>query len=199
MTGVVLAGGRSSRFGRDKLAEPYRGAPILHHTIRRLAEVCDEVIVVLAPGAPEPDLPVGVPARFARDAAEGEGPLAGASAGLAASRAGLAVIAGGDMPELSTGVVLEMLRTAREAPIEGVALQDAGRLRPLPSVVRVERAAELAQGLLHSGRRRLRDLLDAMRIAVIDEAAWVALDPDRGTLFDVDEPGDLDASRRSDP
>jgi 6-phosphogluconolactonase (cycloisomerase 2 family) len=37
----------------------------------------------------------------------------------------------------------------------------------------------------------LRDLLGAMRVAVIDEPTWVALDPGRRTLFDVDEPGDL--------
>ena len=30
VAGVVLAGGRSTRFGRDKLSEPYRGMPMLH-------------------------------------------------------------------------------------------------------------------------------------------------------------------------
>ena len=33
VAGVVLAGGRSTRFGRDKLAEPYRGMPLLHHAV----------------------------------------------------------------------------------------------------------------------------------------------------------------------
>lgn len=147
--------------------------------------------MVLAPGASEPALPVGVAARFARDREEGQGPLAGASAGLFAARAELAVLAGGDMPEVSTAVLLEMLRVAREAPVEGVALRDGDRFRPLPSLVRVDRAAELAHALLHGGRRRLRDLLSAMRMAVIDEGTWVALDPTRRTLFDVDEPADL--------
>ncbi|HET9724353.1 MAG TPA: molybdenum cofactor guanylyltransferase, partial [Actinomycetota bacterium] len=145
VTGIVLAGGRSTRFGRDKLAEPYRGAPILHHTLRRLADVCDDLVVVIAPGAPEPDLPVGVVARYARDALEGEGPLVGASAGLAATRTDLALLAGGDMPELSTAVVLEMLRVARESAVECVALRDGDRLRPLPSLVRVDRALELSR------------------------------------------------------
>jgi molybdopterin-guanine dinucleotide biosynthesis protein A len=187
----VLAGGRSSRFGRDKLAEPYRGAPLLHHTLRRLAEVCDELVVVLAPDAPEPQLPVGVVGRFARDAREGQGPLVGAAAGLEATRTELAMLAGGDMPELSTAVLREMLRVATDAPVEAVALRDGDRLRPLPSLVRVERAVELARELLIAGHRPLRDLLQAMRVTAVDEATWVALDPGRGTLFDVDEPGDL--------
>ena len=192
MTGVVLAGGRSARFGRDKLAEPYRGGPLLHHCLQRLAEVCDELVVVLAPGAPEPDLPVGVAARFARDADEGQGPLAGVSAGLLATRTELAVLAGGDMPELSMPVLLEMVRVAREAPVEAVALRDGDRFRPLPCVVRVPAARDGARALLLGGRRRLRELLDSLRLAGIDEATWVALDPERRTLFDVDEPADLE-------
>ena len=192
MTGIVLAGGRSSRFGRDKLAEPYRGAPILSHAVGRLAEVCDEVVIVLSPDAREPDLPAGVVARFARDADEGQGPLAGALAGLTVSRTELAVLAGGDMPELSMPVLLEMVRVAREAPVEAVALRDGDRFRPLPCVVRVPAARDGAHALLRGGRRRLRDLLDSLRLAGIDEATWVALDPERRTLFDVDEPADLE-------
>ncbi|MGZ8607776.1 MAG: molybdenum cofactor guanylyltransferase, partial [Actinomycetota bacterium] len=190
-TGVVLAGGRSSRFGRDKLAEPLHGVPVLHHTVRRVADVCDEVVVVISPGAPEPELPAGIDARFARDVAEGEGPLAGASAGLLATRTELAVLAGGDMPELSTPVLFEMLRVAREAPVDAVALQDGDRFRPLPCVVRVTAARDHALALLHGGRRRLRNLLDTVRVAVIDESTWTGLDPERRTLFDVDEPADL--------
>jgi hypothetical protein len=45
--------------------------------------------------------------------------------------------------------------------------------------------------LLHAGERRLRALSDALRTAVIDESTWLALDPERRTLRDVDEPGDL--------
>jgi hypothetical protein len=51
---------------------------------------------------------------------------------------------------------------------------------------------EAAHALLHAEHRALHDLLDALRVAVIDEATWVALDPARRTLFDVDEPSDLD-------
>jgi molybdopterin-guanine dinucleotide biosynthesis protein A len=191
VTGVVLAGGRSTRFGRDKLSEPYRGMPMLQHAVLRLGEVCSEVIVVLAPDAPEPPMPIGAPARFARDPIEGEGPLAGVHAGLLAVGAEFALVTGGDMPDLQTRVLLEMLQVAGEADVDAVALQDGEGFRPLPNVVRTARAVEVAHALLHDGRRALRDLLDALRLAVIDEPTWLALDPERRTLFDVDEPDDL--------
>ena len=188
----MLAGGRSTRFGRDKLAEPYGGVPLLHHAVLRLAETCGEVVVVIAPNAPEPSLAPGVPARAVRDPVEGEGPLVGLHAGLAAARSPIALVAGGDMPELHPAVLREMLRVAGEAPAEAVALRDGDAFRPLPCALRVERASEVARALLDRGSRRLRDLLDALRVAAIDEATWVALDPDRRTLLDVDEPGDLE-------
>jgi molybdopterin-guanine dinucleotide biosynthesis protein A len=187
----VLAGGGSTRFGRDKLAEPYRGAPMLHHVVMRLAEVSSELIVVLAPEDAEPPMPDGVPVRFARDAAEGEGPLAGLAAGLARANVELAFVAGGDMPDLQTRVLLEMLRRMEPA-VDAVALRDGERVRPLPILVRVGPASEAGAWLLGSGRRRLRDLVDELHATVVEEAAWRAIDPLGRTLFDVDEPADLD-------
>jgi molybdenum cofactor guanylyltransferase len=180
------------RFGRDKLAEPYRGVTMLQHAVLRLGEVCSEVIVVLAPDAPEPSMPIGAAARFARDPTQGEGPLAGVHAGLLAVGTELTLVTGGDMPDLQTRVLLEMLQVAAEADVDAVALQDRDRFSPLPSVVRTARAVEFAHALLHEGRRALRDLLGALRVAVIDEPTWLALDPERRTLLDVDTPSDLD-------
>ena len=96
------------------------------------------------------------------------------------------------MPDLSTAVLLEMLRVAGEARVDAVALPDGDRFRPLPSLVRVAPARDAAGALLDAGERSLRSLLQALRTAVIDEPTWTALDPSRGTLNDVDEPEDLD-------
>jgi molybdopterin-guanine dinucleotide biosynthesis protein A len=160
--------------------------------VTRLAEVCGDVVVVLAPDVVEPAMPLGVPVRFARDAAEGEGPLAGAYAGLLAVRSEHALLAGGDMPDLQVAVLLELLRVTDDAPVDAVALADGDRARPLPCVLRAHVARDAAHALLHDGHRRLRDLLDALRIAIVDEPTWRALDPERRTLFDVDEPADLE-------
>ena len=165
---------------------------MLQHAVLRLAELCSEVVIVLGPDAPEPPMPVGVSVRIARDATADEGPLAGAHAGLLATAADVALITGGDMPDLQLRVLLEMLHVADDSGVDAVALQDGERYRPLPCVVRIAAAADAAQALLHAGQRALSDLLDALRLAVIDEPTWLALDPGRRTLFDVDTPSDLD-------
>jgi molybdenum cofactor guanylyltransferase len=194
-TGVVLAGGRSRRFGRDKLAEPVGARPLLHHPIHALADVCDEVVVVLAPEVEPPDMPSGVDVTIARDAEPDRGPLAGLVAGLAVVRHEVAVVVGGDMPGLQPSVLREMVRASRETGAVAVALSDGGRERPLPIVVRTDAALAAAARLLGSDRRRLRDLLAEVRTVVIDEPTWTALDPERRTLVDVDEPSDLEDGR----
>ena len=44
VSGIVLAGGRSARFGRDKLAESIDGRPLLHLAAEAVATVATDVI-----------------------------------------------------------------------------------------------------------------------------------------------------------
>jgi len=188
---VVLAGGRSSRFGSDKLASMYRGLPLLDHAVTRLAEACGRVVVAVAPGAEAPSFPPGLPVTIAYDADAYEGPLAGLVTALPHVPTEWLMVAAGDMPDLAPGVLLEMLRVAEEAQVDAVALLDGDRIRPLPCVLRVDPVRRNAPALLHDGERRFRAILDSLRVAVIDEATWTALDPNRGSLRDVDTPGDM--------
>ncbi len=160
-TGIVLAGGSSTRFGNDKLAAEVDGRPLLHHAIEAVASVVDEVVVVIAAGGARPRLPADlpVPVRVVRDMAAGLGPLAGLAAGLADARAPLALVVGGDQPSLRPTLLAELLlwlgaeagSVAEEPSLDVVALEEDGRLRPLPSAVRVATARPAA---VASPRRR---------------------------------------------
>jgi molybdopterin-guanine dinucleotide biosynthesis protein A len=189
-SGIVLAGGRSTRFGSDKLAASLDGVPLVRRAVEALTAVTDGVIVVLPPGVERDDLPEDV--TVTHDAQEGEGPLAGLHTGLlAAVRTDQVIVAGGDMPELQPAVLRLLLDTLDDASVDAVALADGDRPRPLPIALRTWPAADAVHTLLHAGRRRLRDVLDSLRTGVIDEATWTELDPARLTLRDIDEPGDL--------
>jgi molybdopterin-guanine dinucleotide biosynthesis protein A len=173
------------------LREPYRGAPLLHHAVLRLSDVCREVVVVVGPQDPEPDLPSRPGLRLARDPVEGRGPLAGLATGLADVETELALVAAGDMPDMSPSVLLEMVDGAQRSGADAVALDDVETLRPLPVVLRVDRAREASHALLGRGERSLRALLSALRVMRLGEGTWRPLDPRGGTLRDVDLPEDL--------
>jgi molybdopterin-guanine dinucleotide biosynthesis protein A len=191
-TGVVLAGGRSARFGRDKLAEPLAGRPLLHHAVRAVAAVCREVLVVTAPDGPAPDLPtVLTPVRTIPDPEPYGGPLVALGAALAQAQHPLVLVAAGDMPSLVPGLLREMLRVAEANEGEAVVLLEGTEVRPLPCVIRAEPARAAANGLLASGERSLRGLLDGLSLRPLSEPEWRMFDPNGRTLLDVDRPGDF--------
>ncbi len=202
--GIVLAGGRSSRFGRDKLAEPIDGEPLLWRPIRALAAAgCVEILIVIPPTGGEPDRPpdVAPPIRLVRDREAFGGPLVGAWSGLAAVTErrsdGAALIVAGDQPSLVPAVLADLVERVR-AGRQAAALADpSGRMRPLPMALAVAPAMVAATALLDSGERRLRALPTLLEADVVPLAIWRRLDPSAGTLDDVDEPTDLASSSES--
>jgi molybdenum cofactor guanylyltransferase len=201
--GIVLAGGRSSRFGRAKLLAVIEGEPLLWLPLRALAAAgCPEIIVAIGPDTPEPAVPpeLGSIVRFARDPEPFGGPLVGLRAGLAATNAALVIVVAGDQPGLPPALLVAMAE-ALAAPggagaIGAVALVDPGGVtRPLPCVLDRPQALSVATRLLTAGERSLRAVLAALDGREIPEAAWRPLDPDGGWTVDVDLPGDAGRGR----
>jgi molybdopterin-guanine dinucleotide biosynthesis protein A len=197
ITGIVLAGGRSTRFGGDKLAAEVDGRPLLHLAIDAVGEVVDEVVVVVGTDAAEPPLPPDprVPVVVARDAVAGQGPLAGLAAGLAAASGPLALLVGGDQPALRPDLLRELLRRltpeAGGPRLDVVGLEEEGRLRPLPVALRVGTVGPAAAVALRGGTRSLVGLFGRLRAGTLSPAQWRQLDPAGDSLRDVDAPDDL--------
>ena len=193
VSGIVLAGGRSSRFGGDKLVARVDGSTLLERAVAAVAAVSTEVIVVLAPGD-ERDLPAAnVPVRRAIDPEPFGGPLVGLLAGLEAAREPVAIVAGGDMPTLSPDVLRKLLSAlvASEGSYDAAVLVGRGETRPLPCAVRNGAATLNARRLLGDGERSLKALIRSLSVLAIAEGDWRPLDPTAATLHDVDLPGDL--------
>jgi molybdopterin-guanine dinucleotide biosynthesis protein A len=201
--GIVLAGGASSRFGSDKLAASLDGRPLLHHALEAVAQVAGSILVVVAPEALSPSIPVALTGRvaFARDAAAHGGPLAGLSAGLAAIDTSvrdeappIALVVGGDMPSLVPDVLRLLVQALAADPSPDVMTLAASRPAPLPMAVRPG-AGRTAVGaiLVSGGRRSLMALVAALPSATVPAGAWRALDPAGASLRDIDTPTDLEA------
>jgi molybdopterin-guanine dinucleotide biosynthesis protein A len=185
---VVLAGGRSSRFGRDKLAEPLDGRPLLDHAIEAARRLTAEVLVVVSPGSVLA-VPAGV--RVVEDERPFEGPLAGVAAGLAATDAGIVVVLAGDSPTIVPGVLERLVAAIRTTDADAAVLEVGDDRPPIPMALRRSIAATLATALLTEGQRRLRALPDGLDAASIPERDWRQDDPAGASLLDIDTPADL--------
>jgi molybdopterin-guanine dinucleotide biosynthesis protein A len=187
---IVLAGGRSSRFGSDKLEADLLGAPLLHHAIRAVASACSEVIVVLASAGPVPALPTDVvsPIRMVRDETDRPGPLAALVTGARAATAARSLVVAGDMPTLRPALLARLVRWERGV---GACLLVDHEPQVLP--LGIDRDAALAEGgrRLAAGDRSLRALVTRLELELIQESEWRPLDPDGASLRDIDSPEDL--------
>jgi molybdopterin-guanine dinucleotide biosynthesis protein A len=109
--GLILAGGRSRRFGGDKRIEPFEGVPMAARAYSKLVSVVNGTIYV-ATGADREILPGLERAVAIVDVAPGRGPLGGLMAALLRSRDGVLVVAC-DVPNLRRATLERVARAAR--------------------------------------------------------------------------------------
>lgn len=121
VTGVVLAGGQSTRMGRDKALLPIAGKPLVRHLAERMAALGIRRLIVAcgteARGREYGALLQGLAGAdeivTAADAYPGSGPLAGLHAALGAvPERGYAFVMACDMPTVSVGLFARLLQAA---------------------------------------------------------------------------------------
>jgi molybdenum cofactor guanylyltransferase len=185
LAGVVLAGGESRRMGRDKATLPGPGgaATMAEYVVGIVAQRCEPVFVMAAPGQPLP----ATQARVIRDEVRGLGPLPATGRGLrAAAEAGarLAFVCAVDMPLLTGELIDDLVRLATETDAEVVLPWD-GRSHYLAAVYRTDLAQRI-DALVAGGERRMSALIDA------SDAQQIVL-PDSRPLTNVNTDTDLRA------
>lgn len=107
-TGAVMAGGRSSRLGRDKALLTLNGETLLARSLRVLSEVTAEQLVI---GPPERQVYAGS-ARVYADEYPGNGPLVGIYTALRAASHALLLVVACDMPFLNAALLGYLLTLA---------------------------------------------------------------------------------------
>ena len=81
--GVVIAGGRSLRFGGEKAVASFAGRPLLLWAVERLGRTCSRVAVNARPGTDAAALASAKGLQLLHDApGDPDGPLSGVKAGL---------------------------------------------------------------------------------------------------------------------
>lgn len=184
---LILAGGRSSRMGRDKALEPLGGETMLERAVRfwRESGRVDSVLVAVGqPGHLDP-LPEGVTA--VPDLIEGRGPLAGIWSAFQATPAELLYVSAVDMPNLTADAILPEPRG------DAAVYRRAGRPEPLFGIYR-RTVAPVAERLLKNGVSKMSALLDAV------DTGYHEVSPEQARLFDnLNTPHDLLLARAGTP
>lgn len=162
LSGIVLAGGKSQRMGRNKALMELGGKTLISRVLERLARLCDELIV----SANELELYADLPARVVPDQISGSGALGGVHAGLMAMRNERAVVVACDMPFLSLALLRYM---AVVAPAYDVVVPVVrGYYEPLHAVYSVNCVGPIEQ-LVAEGPQRVVALYRRVRVREVTE------------------------------
>ena len=190
VTGLILAGGASSRMGRNKALIDLDGEPLVARVAAALAPVSDERLIVANDPAPYRFL--GLP--IVPDIEPGYGPLMGLYSGLKAASGELALLVAVDMPFLSPDFLRYLLSLA---PGYDVVIPEAqGRLHPLCAVYRRATCLPAVEAAIARGQRRLIAFHPQVRVRRVPEEALRRVSPDLRALINVNTPEELARARK---
>jgi molybdopterin-guanine dinucleotide biosynthesis protein A len=172
LTGALLVGGASRRYGAPKALVELDGERLVDRGRRVLAEACDEVLVIGKAG----ELPLAV----IDDGSDVRAPISGVVARLRAAAHDVVVFLPVDCPRVTPQVLRVFGDACRDA-----AVPQTG---PLPGAW-ARSALPLLESRLGSGPLAL--------VAAYDDLDVVTVEVDPALVADVDTPADL--ARLSDP
>jgi molybdopterin-guanine dinucleotide biosynthesis protein A len=151
INGIILAGGKSSRMGRDKALTLFRGKPMLQYAIDALKPIVDELYIVSNDAKHRWPGTTLVPDRIP-DA----GPLAGLYSGLAESTSELNLVLACDTPLVNTPLMQYLLKHYNGKDL-ALQVTVAGKSMPLIGLYH-KSCAPSCLALLQNDERRLRKL-----------------------------------------
>lgn len=193
ITSIVLAGGRGTRLGKDKLLEVVGGRSLLQRVIESLSPISERIVVVTAQGQERPSLhATGTEVATVTDIYPGKGALGGIYTGLSvvASRHSLVVAA--DMPFLNLDLLQHLASMATGFDV--VMPRINGQIEPLHAVYSRD-CLPAIQEQIERSQLQIKMFLGKIRVRYIEEADIDRFDPIHLSFFNVNTPDDLTKAR----
>jgi len=193
--GYVLAGGGSTRFGRDKALVEIDGKSMLLRMCELLRGLCGEVRIVVAP-----DKHAELGATTLVDRWPGEGPLGGILTALRATeKSGTNrqwnLIVGCDMPFLTHELLSHLIARAVASRGEVIVPRSASGLEPLCACWRGS-GRKTVQRAFDSGVRKVTEAMKELKMEIIDESEWKRFDNAGRLFWNMNTAADYDEAKK---
>jgi len=192
LTALVLAGGRSTRFGSDKASAALQGRPLLQWVVEAVAPSCSPVLVIAARDQSLPRLPQALAVTVVQDRWEARGPLAALATAMAAVRTEWCFAASCDMPLLSPALPALLLALPGEADDVVLPVVD-GHPQPLAALYRVSRCLPHFERRVEGGQGKLLGALEGLAVRKVGEHELAAAGITARSFTSANDPGVLAA------
>lgn len=191
MTGVVLAGGRSSRFGANKALADWKGAPLVQSVVDSLLEVMPKVVVVTK-NAAELAFLKNERVTIVEDLCADGHPMGGIFTALSGLKTRHAFVAACDMPFVRPELIYALWHS--RADYDAVIPVWRDKRQPLCGVysracVGMIRASIAEDSLV------LKHLFDLLRTRFMLEKEVAGVDPQGLSFMDIDTREDYERAK----
>ncbi len=176
--GYVLAGGSSSRMGRDKGLLPFRGNTLVESVAREVEEAAGSVALV---GNPAAYGHLGIP--FIPDTYPGEGPLGGILTALQVTPADWNLVVACDMPGITAAFLRKLLEAAGNLGVDAVFPAGPAKLPEPLCAVYHRRSRQALYQAFAGGVRKVTAACEGLHTAIFPV-------PDLAPLQNVNTPED---------
>ena len=183
VSGVVLAGGMSSRYGKNKALVDFHGIPLIERVLGVMLHIFRHVIIITN----TPDEYSYLKLPMYQDTIKGLGPLGGIFTGLQAiPNSGFFVAC--DMPFLNQGLIQHMVEI--RAGFDLVVPRINGYMEALHSLYGKE-CEEKIKNLINSGVYQVFRFFNEVSVRYVDENEVRMFDPDLKSFLNINSPGAL--------
>lgn len=203
VSGIILAGGKSRRMGRDKAFLEFNGQLLIERVIERVSHVCADVTIVAndVPAYTRFGLPV------ISDIFPGKGSLGGLYSGLLHAQRDYALAVACDMPFLNEMLLRYLISLAPQYDIVIPRAHDPSSRKPASypfqplakeqdlhpmHAVYSKRCVPIIEQRLRADDLRLIGFLDQVRTRFVEPAEIDGIDPKHLSFFNANTPEDFD-------
>ncbi len=215
VTGILLAGGRSERMGRDKAWVELAGRPLVRWVLDALQVATDAQVIVAREGQRGIGKLLALGPPVVVDRLQARGPLTGIHAGLKAIATDLAVVVACDMPLVRPELLAYLAGTIGAwhaavpyvgegmppgtptgvAGASAIVTARAAGLQPLLAAYR-RRCVGPLEELLGGGPLPTTALISVIQARIVHPEEWRAVDPDGQSFLNVNTHEDLISAAR---
>lgn len=190
---MILAGGFSKRFGRDKGLVKLAGKALVIHVLDRVCEVADEIIIVVGSDAQLEAFSrlLGGKASLVVDAYKGQAPLVGALTGFENVNAEYSLLLPCDAPFVSRDITALLLDLCiDEAAV--IPRWPNGYIEPLHAAYHTKSAITAAKVALDEKKLTMASMIAHLhRTRYVSTLVLQQLDAKLLTFFNVNTPEDF--------
>lgn len=178
VTGIILAGGRSSRFGSNKALADFGGVPLIERVLETLRILFEKNIIIT--NSPDEYRFLGLPLH--EDIIKGLGPLGGIYSALSAMPTPWGFVTACDMPFIKPDLILRM--ASLRPGFEAVVPRRDWKIEPLHSLYSSVCLEPVKQMIL-SGSYQIIRLFESVKVRFMEACEIEPFDPDFRSFINI--------------